>query len=142
LVTELKSARYVVLFDGPFILLKSPHSGLANSIQKCCVDFISSHAKLLLQCVWNLNMSISGPTGMKRHLNRESTRGISQGYLKIPYIPHRKEEGSYTYSQIESLSWTLPWSLACYLVLQIRSSPFNICFWSKPIDFPSKTGAM
>jgi hypothetical protein len=42
-------------------------------------------------------MSISGPAGMKRHLNCESTRGISQVYLKIPYIPHRKEEGFYTY---------------------------------------------
>ncbi len=42
----------------------------------------------------------------------------------------------------ESLSWTVPWSLAWFLVLQIRSSPFSTVFWSEPIDFPSETGAM
>jgi hypothetical protein len=30
--------------------------------------------------------------------------------------------------QIESLSWTIPWSLASFLVLQIRSSPFSTVF--------------
>ncbi len=45
--------------------------------------------------------------------------------------------------QIESLSWTVPWSLASFLVLPIRRSPFSTVFWSfEPIDFPSKTGAM
>jgi hypothetical protein len=28
------------------------------------------------------------------------------------------------------------------LILQIRSSPFSTVFWSEPIDFPSRTGAM
>jgi len=38
-----------------------------------------------------------------------------------------------------SLSWTLPWTLACILVLQIMSSPLSpFSFLSKPIDFPFK----
>jgi len=44
--------------------------------------------------------------------------------------------------QLESLSWSVPGSSAWLLVLQIRSSPFSTVFWSKPIDFPSKTGAI
>jgi hypothetical protein len=31
-----------------------------------------------------------------------------------------------------SLSWTVPGSLAWFLVLQIRSSPFSTVFWSEP----------
>ncbi len=44
--------------------------------------------------------------------------------------------------QIEFLSWSVPGSLAWFLVLQIRSSPFSTVFRSEPIDFPSKTGAI
>jgi len=48
--------------------------------------------------------------------------------------------------QIESLSSTMPWTLACILVLQIMSSALKfifIFFEFHPIDFPSKTfGAM
>jgi hypothetical protein len=32
----------------------------------------------------------------------------------------------------KSLSWTIPWSLAPFLVLQIRSSPFSTVFGFKP----------
>jgi hypothetical protein len=38
--------------------------------------------------------------------------------------------------QIESLSWALPWTLACILVFQIMSI-LSFFFWFKPIDFPS-----
>jgi hypothetical protein len=41
--------------------------------------------------------------------------------------------------QTESLNWTMPWTLACILVLQIMSSPFrSLKNKSEPIDFPSK----
>jgi hypothetical protein len=42
--------------------------------------------------------------------------------------------------QIVYLSWTLPWTIACILVLQIMSSPFQLFFFFgfKPIDFLSK----
>ncbi len=44
--------------------------------------------------------------------------------------------------KIESLSWTVPGSVAWFLVLQIQSSPFSTVFWSEPNDFPSKRGAI
>jgi hypothetical protein len=44
--------------------------------------------------------------------------------------------------QIESLSWSVPGSLAWFLVPQIRSFALHTVFWSKAIDFPSKTGAI
>ncbi len=44
--------------------------------------------------------------------------------------------------QIESLSWSVPGSLAWFVVLHIRSSPFSTVFWSEPNDFPSKRGAI
>ncbi len=46
------------------------------------------------------------------------------------------------WSKIESLSWILPLTIACILVLQIMSSLQSSAFWSQPIDFPFKTGAM
>jgi hypothetical protein len=40
---------------------------------------------------------------------------------------------------LNSLSWTLPMTLACILVLQIMGSPFWLFFFlSKPINFPFK----
>jgi hypothetical protein len=41
--------------------------------------------------------------------------------------------------QLESLSCTMPWTLACILVLQIMSSPLSSFFFgSRPIEFRFK----
>ncbi len=51
------------------------------------------------------------------------------------------EEPIWTHlKQIESLSWTLSWALACILVLQIMSSPLSSFFFASGLvdDFPSK----
>ncbi len=49
------------------------------------------------------------------------------------------EEPIWTHlKQIESLSWTLPWTLASILVLQIVTYPFKLFLKSEPIDFPLK----
>jgi hypothetical protein len=47
------------------------------------------------------------------------------------------------WSKIESLSWSLHWTLASILVLQIVSYPFKLFLKSESIsDFPFENGAI
>jgi len=82
------------------------------------------------------------------HCRQALTKWLTNKNWVIPTVRPTVDEGpgsnflGTNLKQIESLSWTVPWSLAWFLILQVRRSPFITVFWSQPIDFPSKTGAI
>jgi hypothetical protein len=105
---------------------------------------------------WSVQRSTLLPQGSKNIRRPWHHKDISSGaqyvtpqkYFSRPRFWPTLDEGpgsnflGTNLTQIECLSWTVPWCLAWFLVLRIWSSTFSTVFGSQPIDFPSKTGAM